>query len=82
MKRSFKNLLNKIGISQRCEGKVDEDGTVTVTKILSYDIVSSPGFSNASFSNINDLHDKIQREIQRKILLKERKEKINKLNNI
>ena len=77
------NLLNNLfGISQRSLGKVEDDGTVTVTKILSYDVVASPGFSNASFSNINDLHEKIQKELQRQILLKDRKEKINKLNNI
>ena len=79
MKNIWKNILNNLGVSQRSIGKVEDDGTVTVTKILSYDVVASPGFSNASFSNINE---KIQKELQRQILLKDRKEKINKLNNI
>lgn len=81
----MKNLLNKIfGISQRAIGNVDDKGNVGITEIISYDIVANPHFSNAriDFSEINELNKQIQTEIKRQELLKTRKEKIQKLNNI
>jgi len=79
----LKNLFNKIfGISQRCAGSVEVDGRVTVTEIISYDIVSDPPFSNAKFSEINELHWRIQKELARQELLKTRKEKLDRLNEI
>jgi hypothetical protein len=78
----LKNLFNKIfGISQRCTGKVDEDGLVTDLEIFSYDIVSDPGFP-IDFSDTFELTERIRRELERQELLKNRKEKLNKLNNI
>lgn len=74
----MKNLLNKIfGVSQRSIGTVNEEGIVNVTKILSYDIVADPPFSNATFFDC-----RIQKELDRQELLKTRKEKIDKLNNL
>lgn len=72
------NISNKIfGISLRSKGEIDDSGKVTITKILSYDVVSSPGFSGARFLTDIDFS-----EIKRQQLLRERKEKINRLNNI
>ena len=81
----MKNLLNKIfGISQRAIGNVDDKGNVCITEIISYDIVANSPFSNARIdcSEINELNKQIQTEIKRQELLKTRKEKIQKLNNI
>jgi len=73
----LKNLLNKIfGVSQRATGKVESDGTVTITNIISYDIVGDPPFSNAKF-DISDI-----REMDRQELLKSRREKIKKLDSL
>ena len=77
MKNIWKNILNNLGVSQRSIGKVEDDGTVTITKILSYDLVSNPGFSKCEFLTEIDFS-----EIKRQRLLNDRKEKINKLNNI
>ena len=78
----MKNLLNKIfRVSQRGTGKVEE-GRVTNYELVSYDIMPEPGFPNATFSEINDIHKQIQRELVRQELLKTRMEKIDKLNNI
>jgi len=70
--------LNNIGISQRCTGIVDENGYVTVTKIDSYDLVGSPGFTGATLQDFDEYY----RELLRQELLKSRREKINRLNNI
>ncbi len=79
----MKNLFNKIfGISQRCTGNIDEDGKVTVTEIISYDIVADPPFSNATFSEINELHWRIQKELARQELVFSRKQKLDRLNEI
>jgi hypothetical protein len=72
------NLNNIFGISQRATGKVDENGFVTIQKIHSYDIVGNPPFTNAML----DLHEKIQKELDRQELLKKRREKLEKLNNL
>jgi len=61
-----------IGITSRCEGKIEDDSTVTIMKILCYDIVSSPGFDTEEFKN----------EIYRQKLMKERKEKLDRLNRL
>jgi hypothetical protein len=67
----LKNILNSLfGISQRSKAEINEKGEVTVTEILSYDFVAQPGFSG------------FQEEAKRQQLLKERKEKINRLNNL
>lgn len=81
----MKNVLNKIfGVSQRAIGKVDEEGIVTITNILSYDVVVDPGFSNAriDFSDTFELLEKIKRELARQKLLSNRREKIQKLNSL
>lgn len=68
----MRGILNKIfGISQRCKGEVNKNGEVTITKILSYDLVGEPGFSDA-----------ILKDNEREELLKKRKEKLDKLNNL
>lgn len=74
----MKNILNNIfGISKRCKGTVDKNGYVKVDEILSYDIVAAPGFSGATFD-----YKKILKELNRQELLKQRREKINRLNNL
>lgn len=73
--------MNKIGISKRCIGTV-EDGVVKVKKLLSYDLVNSPSFGSASFSDIIEIQNKILKELQRQKLLESRREKINRLNNL
>jgi len=73
------NLNNIFGISQRATGKVDENGFVQIDKIISFDIVGNPPFSNAI---LVDIHSRIQKELERQELLKKRREKINKLNNL
>jgi hypothetical protein len=79
----LKNFFNKIfGISQRSTGTIDEDGRVIDIDIFSYNMVSDPGFSNATFSEINELHWRIQKELARQELLKTRKEKLDRLNEI
>lgn len=79
----MKNILNNIfGISKRCKGTVDKNGYVKVDEILSYDIVSDPPFDSASFSDINEIQNKILKELERQQLLKSRREKINRLNNL
>ena len=76
------NLLNKIfGISQRSTGKVDEKGEVTVTEIISYDIVSESAFEHANFGEWVDI-EKIRKEMERQELLKNRLEKIQKLDSL
>lgn len=70
--------LNNFGISQRCTGTVDKNGYVTVTKIHSYDLVASPGFTGATLEDF----DKYFKELARQELLKSRREKIERLNNI
>lgn len=69
-------LLNKISLSQRCSGTVDENGYVTITKIHSYDIVGQPGFTGAY---LGDDLDKMLKEQERQELLKARREKIERL---
>jgi hypothetical protein len=69
------NLNNIFGISQRATGKIDENGYVQIDKIISFDIVGNPPFSNALFIN-----ERIQKELDRQELLKKRKEKLEKLN--
>lgn len=81
----MKNIFNNIfGISQRHKGKVDDDGTVTIQEIISYDLVASPSFSNAriDFSSTIALQEQLIRELERQELLETRKEKIKKLNNL
>ena len=80
----MKNLWNKFGVSKRSEGHIDENGNVVIDKILSYDVVDNPGFSNAriDWSDINDLLKRIQEMLKREELLKSRKEKLEKLNNL
>lgn len=80
----MKTLLNKIfGVSQRCTGEVDENGKVTVTKIISYDLVADPGFDYADMSQRWKYEEeKVRREMERQELLKTRREKIDKLNNL
>ena len=69
--------LNNLGISARYMGSVDSaTGTVTVTKLYSYDLVAMPGFSGATFA---DLYD---REVERQKLLASRREKIERLNKL
>ena len=63
----------KFGIAQRATGEV-KNGIVTITKILSYDLVASPSFSGATFENY--------REILRKQKLEERKKKLDILNKL
>lgn len=78
------NLLNNIfGISQRSKGHI-EDSKVIIDKIESFDIVGNPGFSNANidWSDFNDIHKRIQERLKREELLKNRKEKLEKLNNL
>lgn len=71
--------LNKIfNVSQRGTGTVDENGFVTVQKIYYYDLVAAPGFTGSTLSNL----DKMLREEARQELLKSRREKIEKLNNL
>ena len=78
----MRNLLNNIfGISQRGKGTVDEKGKLTITDIISYDLVSNPSFP-IDFSDTSKLLDKINREIKRQQLLQDRKAKLNKLKNI
>lgn len=74
----MKNSLNNIfGISQRFEGTIDNNGYVKIDKILSYDIVGDPPFTDAKL-----LTEKLMKELQRQELLKSRREKINRLNNL
>lgn len=68
-------LINSIGVSQRCLGTTDENGYVTVTKIYSYDLVSNPSFTAATLKDF----EKIWKEKQRLELLKQRKEKLKKI---
>lgn len=78
----MKNVLNNIfGISQRSKGKIEDDGTVTIQEILSYDLVANPSFSDANFSDIEE-QKRLLDLLKRQELLKNRKEKINKLNNL
>ena len=71
--------FNKIfNVSQRCTGTVDNNGYVTIQKIHSYDLVGAPGFSGATMEDLS----KLIREKERKELLKSRREKIDKLNNL
>lgn len=72
------NIFNRIGISQRCRGQIKDD-IVENLEILSYDLVSQPGID---FSSTNELLIKIQEELKRRQLLKDRKEKLKKLNNL
>ena len=80
----MKNLFNNIfGISKRCEGKVESDGNVTITKIISYDVVADPGFDYADMSQRWKYEEeKVRREMERQALLKSRREKIEKLNSL
>ena len=79
----MKNLFNKIfGISQRCAGKVDEDGKITDIEILSYDLVLEPGSGFAIIHDELELTERIKRELARQELLKTRKEKLDRLNEI
>ena len=78
----MKNLFNKIfGISQRSTGTIDDDGLVTDMEIFSYNIVSDPGFP-IDFSDTLELTERIKRELARQELLKNRKEKLDRLNEI
>lgn len=70
------NLIGKIGISRRARGEVVDD-KVTITEILSYDI-ADPSFLNAKIEEI----DRHMRELERQELLRQRREKINRLNNL
>lgn len=71
--------LNKIfNVSQRCTGTIDKNGYVTIQKIHSYDLVGAPGFSGATMQDLS----KLLREEERQQLLKSRREKIEKLNNL
>lgn len=74
----MKNIFNSIGISQRCRGQIKDD-TVENLDIISYDLVSNPGID---FSSINELHRQALEELKRQQLLKDRKEKLKKLNNL
>lgn len=75
----MKNIFN---ISRRATGTVD-NGTVTITKLHSFDFVGNPGFSGANmFDSTNDLLLKIQKELQRQELLENRRKKIEHLNKI
>jgi hypothetical protein len=69
------NLNNIFGISQRATGKIDENGKITIRKVFSYDLVAGPGFEGATL----ELYDSF---LKRHRLLKNRKEKLNKLNNL
>jgi len=72
------NLINKVfSVSQRCTGTVD-NGFVKIQKIYSYDLVGAPGFSGATMQDL----DRMLREEERQELLKSRREKIDKLNNL
>lgn len=74
----MKNILNNLfGISLRSKAEINEKGEVTVTELLSYDLVAQPGFD--TFDLMTDQEFK---ELKRQQLLKERKDKINKLNNL
>lgn len=68
--------LNNFAISSRCKGEILENETVVVTKLLSYDIVSNPGFSNYTLTNLDELN----RQIRIKELKQARIDKLNKLN--
>jgi putative intracellular protease/amidase len=73
------NLINKVfNVSQRCAGTVDENGFVIIQKINSYDLVGVPGFTGATMQDLS----KLIKEEERQKLLKSRREKIDKLNNI
>lgn len=64
--------MEKIGISARGIGKVNEKGEVTDYKVVSYDFVSL-------YPNMMKDHSE---EIKRWLLRKERKEKLDKINKI
>lgn len=82
----MKNIFNNIfGISQRSNGKLEDDGTVTIEEIISYDLVANPGLSNADLDWAASATEHMIRNIERlkrQELLKNRKDKINKLNNL
>lgn len=71
MKNIFSNIF---GISKRSSGTIEDDGTVNIQEILSYDLVASPGCYDAMF-DFSEIK-------KRKELLKARKEKLKKLNNL
>lgn len=41
-------------ISSRAAGSVNEDGTVTIKRLFTYDIVDEPGFAKAELSRVNE----------------------------
>lgn len=43
-----------LSISSRAAGKVNEDRSVSLKKIFTYDIVADPGFDNAGLTRINE----------------------------
>jgi len=75
--------LNKLfGVSERSICEV-ENGKVITKEILSYDFVGNPGFISAKldWSITNEHLRRIDEMLKREQLLKDRKEKINKLNS-
>src|SRR5205807_1956003 len=42
-----------IFVSSRAAGVTEQDGTVTLKKLFTYDIVADPGFGSARMSSIN-----------------------------
>lgn len=81
----MKNIFNNIfGISQRSKGYISDDDKIVIDKIESFDIVGNPGFTNAiiDFSSTLEQLRRFEEMLKREELLKNRKEKINKLNNL
>ena len=80
----MKNIFSNIGVSWRSKGEINEKGEIIIKELLSYDLIANPAFSNAKidFSDLVDEHKRIQEELKRQQLLEDRKEKINKLNNL
>jgi len=46
-------MKNKINIASRGRGTVSEDGTIKDYELISFDIVSPPGFKNAKMKQRN-----------------------------
>lgn len=68
-----------VGIASRASGTVAVDGAVTIHKLLSFDIVADPGFTEAKmYLNL----EQELREEERHQTRADRKSKLNKLGKI